>query len=224
MISGLFGGQIINAYGCGDTLVDSTTPPTLPCDAFPVHQAYHSTEKNAERNRYLITRLYFDNLAAARPRITIRLGTSESSRAVVSNPRSMDSCRATSPLVRLVEGEERWEVSDHPQSVFPLNWGGIEPNSSVTCMVLKATANDRRHLALCHDEFRGPRSGLCLSATRGLLATDLVILNHGQVTTPELVRPSPNYHTNGRTVELWTDLMCITPLHDGSLVVLGSNS
>ncbi|GFX72493.1 hypothetical protein TNCV_4060901 [Trichonephila clavipes] len=27
-------------------------------------------------------------------------------------------------------------------------------------MVLKATANDRRHLALCHDEFRGPRSGL----------------------------------------------------------------
>ncbi|GFY00548.1 hypothetical protein TNCV_2139451 [Trichonephila clavipes] len=34
-------------------------------------------------------------------------------------------------------------------------------------------------------------------ATRGLLATDHVILNHGQVTwtTPELVPPSPNYHT-----------------------------
>ncbi|GFU65728.1 hypothetical protein TNCV_5058621 [Trichonephila clavipes] len=31
------------------------------------------------------------------------------------------------------------------------------------CMVVKATANDRRHLALCHDEFRGPRSGLCRS-------------------------------------------------------------
>ncbi|GFT12727.1 HTH_Tnp_Tc3_2 domain-containing protein [Trichonephila clavipes] len=29
-------------------------------------------------------------------------------------------------------------------------------------MVLKAVA-DRRHLALCHDEFRGPRSGLCRS-------------------------------------------------------------
>ncbi|GFY32391.1 hypothetical protein TNCV_3558991 [Trichonephila clavipes] len=28
-------------------------------------------------------------------------------------------------------------------------------------MVLKA--NDRRHLALCHGEFRGPRSGLCRS-------------------------------------------------------------
>ncbi|GFV64629.1 hypothetical protein TNCV_850781 [Trichonephila clavipes] len=30
-------------------------------------------------------------------------------------------------------------------------------------MVLKATANDRRHLALCHVEFHGPRSGLCRS-------------------------------------------------------------
>ncbi|GFU55222.1 uncharacterized protein TNCV_427221 [Trichonephila clavipes] len=30
-------------------------------------------------------------------------------------------------------------------------------------MALKATANDRHHLALCHDEFRGPRSGLCRS-------------------------------------------------------------
>ncbi|GFX05445.1 hypothetical protein TNCV_1007671 [Trichonephila clavipes] len=35
------------------------------------------------------------------------------------------------------------------------------------------------------------------SATLGLLATDHVILNHGQVTwtTPELAPPSPNYHT-----------------------------
>ncbi|GFS53780.1 hypothetical protein TNCV_731601 [Trichonephila clavipes] len=30
-------------------------------------------------------------------------------------------------------------------------------------MVLKAMANDRRHFALCHDQFRGPRSGLCRS-------------------------------------------------------------
>ncbi|GFV49845.1 uncharacterized protein TNCV_1391271 [Trichonephila clavipes] len=37
-------------------------------------------------------------------------------------------------------------------------------------------------------------------ATRGLLVTDHVILNHGQVTwtTPELVAPSPNYHTTPR--------------------------
>ncbi|GFX18610.1 RNase H domain-containing protein [Trichonephila clavipes] len=36
-----------------------------------------------------------------------------------------------------------------------------------------------------------------LLATRGLLATDNVILNHGQVTwtTPELAPPSHNYHT-----------------------------
>ncbi|GFV98681.1 ion_trans domain-containing protein [Trichonephila clavipes] len=36
-----------------------------------------------------------------------------------------------------------------------------------------------------------------LIATRGLFATDHVILNHGQVTwtTPELAPPSPNYHT-----------------------------
>ncbi|GFX04826.1 hypothetical protein TNCV_2248091 [Trichonephila clavipes] len=30
-------------------------------------------------------------------------------------------------------------------------------------MVLKATANNMRHLAFCHDEFRGPRPGLCRS-------------------------------------------------------------
>ncbi|GFX19850.1 uncharacterized protein TNCV_1434111 [Trichonephila clavipes] len=53
----------------------------------------------------------------------------------------------------LVEGEEKWEASDYPQSVLPLNWGGTELNRTVTCMVLKATANDRRHLALFHDEF-----------------------------------------------------------------------
>ncbi|GFY04613.1 hypothetical protein TNCV_4416961 [Trichonephila clavipes] len=35
------------------------------------------------------------------------------------------------------------------------------------------------------------------AATQGLLATDLVILNHGQITrtTPELAPPSPNFHT-----------------------------
>ncbi|GFX53335.1 uncharacterized protein TNCV_363261 [Trichonephila clavipes] len=45
---------------------------------------------------------------------------------------------------------------------------------------------------------------------RGLLATDHVILNHGQVTwtTPELASPSPNYHTSRRTFQLSTDLTC----------------
>ncbi|GFX89066.1 uncharacterized protein TNCV_2853651 [Trichonephila clavipes] len=52
---------------------------------------------------------------------------------------TLNSSRVTSPLVRLVEWEERWEASDHPQSVLPQNWGGIEQNGTATCMVLKAT-------------------------------------------------------------------------------------
>ncbi|GFU40381.1 uncharacterized protein TNCV_4255591 [Trichonephila clavipes] len=61
-----------------------------------------------------------------------------------------------SPLVRLVELEEKWKAPDHPQVVIPQKWAGTEVKRSVTCMVLKATANDRRHLAICHDEFRRP--------------------------------------------------------------------
>ncbi|GFV99789.1 uncharacterized protein TNCV_5081491 [Trichonephila clavipes] len=68
---------------------------------------------------------------------------------------TLNSHRTASLLVRMVKGKESWEAPDHTQSVLPLNWGETELNSSVTCMVLKATANDRRHLALCHDEFRG---------------------------------------------------------------------
>ncbi|GFV13466.1 uncharacterized protein TNCV_129641 [Trichonephila clavipes] len=80
---------------------------------------------------------------------------------------TLNSRRAASPFERLVEGEERWEASDHPQGVRPLNWGGTEPNRTVTCLVLKATANDRRHLALSHEEFRGPRFRLCRSGGIG---------------------------------------------------------
>ncbi|GFX80981.1 transposable element Tcb2 transposase [Trichonephila clavipes] len=69
---------------------------------------------------------------------------------------TLNSRRAASPFVKLVEGEERWVASDHTQGVLPQNWDEIELNCSVTCMVLKAMANDRRHLALCHGEFRGP--------------------------------------------------------------------
>ncbi|GFU23253.1 uncharacterized protein TNCV_2559541 [Trichonephila clavipes] len=49
---------------------------------------------------------------------------------------------ATSPLVRFVE--EKWEVFDDIQGVLPQNWDGTEPNRTVTCIVLKAMANDRR--------------------------------------------------------------------------------
>ncbi|GFW99836.1 uncharacterized protein TNCV_3420651 [Trichonephila clavipes] len=51
---------------------------------------------------------------------------------------TLNSRRAANALVRLVAGEEMWE------SVFPQNWGGTKLNRTVTCMVLKATANDRR--------------------------------------------------------------------------------
>ncbi|GFS80623.1 hypothetical protein TNCV_3870421 [Trichonephila clavipes] len=58
---------------------------------------------------------------------------------------TLNSRRAAIPLVMLVEGEERWEVNDpHRQGVLSLNWGGTELIRTVTCMVLKATANGRR--------------------------------------------------------------------------------
>ncbi|GFT28826.1 uncharacterized protein TNCV_3585431 [Trichonephila clavipes] len=66
---------------------------------------------------------------------------------------TLNSRRAASRFVKLVEGEERWEAPNHPQGVLSLNWGETELNRSVTSMVLKARANDRRHLALSHDEF-----------------------------------------------------------------------
>ncbi|GFV19774.1 transposase domain containing protein [Trichonephila clavipes] len=56
---------------------------------------------------------------------------------------TLNSHRAASHLVWLVEGEERWEAPDHPQGFIPLNWGGTEQKRTITCMVLKA-ANDRR--------------------------------------------------------------------------------
>ncbi|GFX56402.1 hypothetical protein TNCV_2243341 [Trichonephila clavipes] len=41
--------------------------------------------------------------------------------------------------------------------VLPQKPGSTKPNSTVTCMVLKATAIDRRKkLTPCHDELHGP--------------------------------------------------------------------
>ncbi|GFW73104.1 uncharacterized protein TNCV_832231 [Trichonephila clavipes] len=45
---------------------------------------------------------------------------------------TLNSRRAASPLVRWVEGEERWEAPDHPHGVLPQNWGETELNCSVT--------------------------------------------------------------------------------------------
>ncbi|GFX22991.1 uncharacterized protein TNCV_2086991 [Trichonephila clavipes] len=69
---------------------------------------------------------------------------------------TLNNSRAGSPLVRLVEGKEMREAPDLPQVVHPQNCDENELNRFVINMMLKATANDRRHLALCHDESRGP--------------------------------------------------------------------
>ncbi|GFU26013.1 hypothetical protein TNCV_5104991 [Trichonephila clavipes] len=45
-----------------------------------------------------------------------------------------------------------------PQGVLPQNFGRTELNRTITSMVFKATANDRCHLAPCHDEFHGHES------------------------------------------------------------------
>ncbi|GFU87160.1 uncharacterized protein TNCV_2715081 [Trichonephila clavipes] len=70
---------------------------------------------------------------------------------------TVNSRKAASFFVRLVDGEERWEVPDAPQDVLSQNWRATEQNRTVICMVLKAKANDRRKiLTLSRDEFRGP--------------------------------------------------------------------
>ncbi|GFW95531.1 uncharacterized protein TNCV_1722321 [Trichonephila clavipes] len=45
---------------------------------------------------------------------------------------TLNSSRVASPLVRLVEGQERWDAPDHPQGVLPQNRGETELNRSVT--------------------------------------------------------------------------------------------
>ncbi|GFU70251.1 uncharacterized protein TNCV_903931 [Trichonephila clavipes] len=70
---------------------------------------------------------------------------------------TLNSRRATCPLVRLVEGEERWEISDHNQGVLLQNWGKTEQNRTATSLMLKAKVIDRRkNLSLSRDEFPSP--------------------------------------------------------------------
>ncbi|GFV04741.1 hypothetical protein TNCV_2219811 [Trichonephila clavipes] len=57
---------------------------------------------------------------------------------------TLSSCQAASTLVRLVAGDERWETPDPTTECPPSELGRTELNRTVTCMVLKATANDRR--------------------------------------------------------------------------------
>ncbi|GFU74268.1 hypothetical protein TNCV_4168591 [Trichonephila clavipes] len=55
----------------------------------------------------------------------------------------------------------RWETTDHPQGVLRHDSGITEQNHTVTCLMLKAKANDRRKiLSLRRDEFCVPWSDL----------------------------------------------------------------
>ncbi|GFT48481.1 hypothetical protein TNCV_3383401 [Trichonephila clavipes] len=56
---------------------------------------------------------------------------------------TLNSRRAASPLVWLVEREERWEALIILRVSSPLNWDGTEQKRIVTCMVPKTKANDR---------------------------------------------------------------------------------
>ncbi|GFY27886.1 hypothetical protein TNCV_243511 [Trichonephila clavipes] len=67
--------------------------------------------------------------------------------------------RATSPPLRLIEEEERWEAPAFPQIVLSQYWGRTERNRTVTCMVLKATDKTGVVVAPCHDELLGSQSG-----------------------------------------------------------------
>ncbi|GFW53780.1 hypothetical protein TNCV_3938741 [Trichonephila clavipes] len=57
---------------------------------------------------------------------------------------TLNSCRDTSPFVWLVEGKERSETPDHTAAVLSQNGAVIELNNNITCIELKATANDQR--------------------------------------------------------------------------------
>ncbi|GFY33429.1 hypothetical protein TNCV_2226981 [Trichonephila clavipes] len=57
---------------------------------------------------------------------------------------TLNSCRAACPLVCLVAGDGRWETPDPLHDVLPQNSGGTVLNRIVTCLVLKATSNDKR--------------------------------------------------------------------------------
>ncbi|GFV34112.1 hypothetical protein TNCV_3630771 [Trichonephila clavipes] len=76
-------------------------------------------------------------------------------------PTTRHSNRVPSPLVRLVEGEEKWEAPNNPQDVLSHNWGGTKRQivqSPVWCLRLRLTRGE--FLNPCRNEFRGPSSGI----------------------------------------------------------------
>ncbi|GFY27353.1 hypothetical protein TNCV_2069731 [Trichonephila clavipes] len=67
---------------------------------------------------------------------------------------TLNSHRAAIPVLKSWWKEKRGEKPLTTPTLFSLkNWGGAEPNLTVTCMVFKTTSNDRRKsLTPCRDE------------------------------------------------------------------------
>ncbi|GFU79875.1 hypothetical protein TNCV_577551 [Trichonephila clavipes] len=65
----------------------------------------------------------------------------------------LNNRKASSPLERLVDGEERGEAPDHLHVVLPQNWGETEQSRIVICMMLIAKANDRYNLMALHFKY-----------------------------------------------------------------------
>ncbi|GFU04833.1 uncharacterized protein TNCV_1289811 [Trichonephila clavipes] len=74
--------------------------------------------------------------------------------APLQHGRTLNSRRAASALVTLVEGKRSERSLAPPNGLLPYNWGGAEQNRTITCLVLKAKANDMcKILALNRNEF-----------------------------------------------------------------------
>ncbi|GFX28333.1 uncharacterized protein TNCV_596461 [Trichonephila clavipes] len=70
---------------------------------------------------------------------------------------TLNNCRAASPLVKLMEEEDRWKASDHPMRCSPSKLG--EPSQKVLSPAWSSKLRIMTgvHLAPYRDEFRGPR-------------------------------------------------------------------
>ncbi|GFU41944.1 tryptase beta-2 [Trichonephila clavipes] len=104
----------------------------------------------------------------------------------------------TSPIC-LPTKEEMYKTG---KTLFVAGWGKNEPDKILGPQVLREGAMkeiEGKHCMTPELPKETIEQYQCSAGTttRGLLATDHVILNHGQVTwtTPELAPSSPNYHT-----------------------------
>ncbi|GFT70454.1 hypothetical protein TNCV_2658771 [Trichonephila clavipes] len=76
-----------------------------------------------------------------------RVGWGEPREGVEGTERTRSGRRGPQAPQRLVIQNPHFSTTKAPdstQGVLPQNWGGTELNHTVICMVLKATANDRR--------------------------------------------------------------------------------